>query len=74
MKNPERIHNVIATQFSLARYAGGCIVNGVYYLYDPRDDTLTREDVFKAQLAESKKAAAEEKKKQQEAQQAFTEF
>lgn len=70
----ERIHNVSATQFSIARHFGGCTVNGVYYYYDPRDDTLTREDVLKDELAEIKKAAAAKKKKQQAAQQAFTEF
>lgn len=72
IEKPERIYNVSATHLSISRHYGGCTVNGVYYCYDPRDDTLIREDVFKAQLAESKKAAAEEKKKQQDAQQVFT--
>lgn len=74
VERPERIYNVSATQFSLARYSGGCIVNGAYYLYDPRYDTLTREDVLKAELAEKAKAAADKKKKWQDAQQAFTDF
>lgn len=74
IEKPERIYNVIATQFSIARHYGGCNVNGAYYVYDPRSDTLVRRDVMKAELAEDTKAAADEKKKQQEAQQAFTEF
>lgn len=74
IEKPERIYNVIATQFSIARHYGGCTINGVYYHYDQASDTLIREDVMKAELAEIKKAAADEKKKQQESQQAFTEF
>lgn len=70
-QKPEIIHNVSTTQFSIARHYGGCTINGVYYLYDPRDDTLTREDVFKARVAEAKKAA---KAKSNTAQQVFTEF
>lgn len=74
IEKTERIYNVSATQFSLARYSGGCMVNGAYYVYDPRSDTLIREDVLKAELTEKKKAAADEKKKQQESQQSFIEF
>lgn len=70
-QKPEIIHNVSATQFSIARHYGGCTVNGVYYYYDPRDDTLMREDVFKAHAAEAKKAA---KAKSNTDQQVFTEF
>lgn len=61
-QQPEIIRNVSATQFSIARHYGGCKVNGVYYRYDPRDDTLTREDVIKARAAESKKAAKDKTK------------
>ena len=71
---PEHIYNVSRTQFSIARHYGGCKVNGVYYHYDPGSDTLTREDVWKAQLADNKEAAAAEKSKWMAAQQAFTEF
>ena len=74
IEKPERIYNVSATQFSIARHYGGCNVNGVDYHYNQASDTLIREDVLKAELAEIKKAAADQKKKQQEAQQAFTEF
>lgn len=56
------------------RHYGGCNVNGVDYHYNQASDTLIREDVLKAELAEIKKAAADQKKKQQEAQKAFTEF
>lgn len=71
---PEIIHNVSTTQLSIARHYGGIKVNGVYYCYDPKSDTLIRDDVLKAKLAEAKKTAAAEKKKQQDAQQVFTEL
>ena len=34
------------TQFSTARYFGGCSINGKYYVYNPTDDSLIREDVL----------------------------
>jgi hypothetical protein len=71
IEKPERIYNVIATQFSIARHYGGCTINGVYYHYDQASDTLIREDVFKARVAEAKKAA---KAKSNTAQQVFAEF
>jgi len=74
IEKPERIYKVSATQLSIGRHYGGCNVNGAYYCYDPRSDTLIREDVLKAEVAEIKKAAADKKKKQQAAQQSFTEF
>lgn len=74
IEKPERIYNVSATQFSIARHYGGCKINGAYYVYDPRSDTLIREDVWNEQLAITKKYTADEKKKQQAAQQSFTEF
>lgn len=41
--NPEKIYHVSQTQLSIARYYGGCVLNGDYYLYNPEDDTLTKE-------------------------------
>lgn len=45
--NPKKMYHVSETQLSIARYYGGCIFNGKQYIYNPDDDTLTREDVFK---------------------------
>lgn len=74
IEKPERIYNVSATQFSIARHYGGCKVNGVNYQYDAASDTLIREDVHKAEM----QAIAERLKKRKAvlkaAQQAFTEF
>jgi hypothetical protein len=38
---------VSQTQFSIARYSGGCVVNGKRFIYIPTDDSLIRDDVFK---------------------------
>lgn len=40
---PEKIYYVSKTQLSIAQWAGGCKIDNVYYVYDPTDDTLTRE-------------------------------
>lgn len=74
MKNPERIYNVSATQFSIARHYGGCKVNGVDYCYDRKSDTLIRQDVLKAELKITKKNAADEKSKSIASQHAFNWF
>lgn len=47
--NPEKYLNVSQTQLSIARHYGGCKVNGVFYVYNPIDDTLTRQDLVKKQ-------------------------
>ena len=39
--------NVSQTQLSIARYYGGCKVQGHDYVYDPTDDSLIRSDVLK---------------------------
>ena len=39
--------NVSRTQFSIARHYGGVKVNGAYFVYNPTDDSLIREDVVK---------------------------
>jgi len=48
---PERYYHVSQTQLSVARYYGGCTVNGTHYVYDPTTDTLIREDVLKREQA-----------------------
>jgi hypothetical protein len=47
--------NVSMTQFSIARHYGGIKVNGHHYVYNPTDDSLIREDVFKWLAKEIKK-------------------
>ncbi len=75
---PERIYNVSKTQFSIARFYGGCKFNGANYHYDADSDTLTRMDIWKARCASSKedaaKAAKAEREKWMKAQQSFTAF
>lgn len=75
---PERIYNVRKTQFSIARFYGGCKINGANYHYDADSDTLTRMDIWKARCASSKedaaKAAKAEREKWMKAQKSFTTF
>lgn len=57
MKNkdaPIRYCNVSHTQLSIARHYGCMTVNGIMYIYDAATDTLTREDIVKADAKESK--------------------
>lgn len=49
MKGPVRYSNVSQTQLSVARYYGLMKINGEMYIYNPVDDSLTREDVVKAE-------------------------
>ena len=76
--SPERIYNVSQSPLSVARFYGGCTLNGADYHYDAESDTLTRMDVYKAQGASSKKesakAAKAEREKWTKAQQSFAEF
>lgn len=44
---PYQIRNVSHGQLSIARHYGGCKFNGAQYVYDPTDDSLTRDDVLK---------------------------
>jgi hypothetical protein len=46
-EHPEKIYNVSMGQLIIARYYGGINYNGRAYIYNPEDDTLTREDVLK---------------------------
>lgn len=44
MSTPEIIYNVSQTQLSIARHYGGINYNGVEYIYNPTDDTLTKKN------------------------------
>lgn len=59
MDAPETITNASQSQFSIARYSGGCRVDGTEYKYDPDTDTLVRLDVWekdeKLKVAELKR-------------------
>lgn len=57
MNRPETIRYVSKGQFSIARYSGGCKVNGANYHYDQANDELVRMDIWKARIAVSKEAA-----------------
>jgi len=46
-RNPFGVRNVSQTQFSIARYSGGCTLNGDHYIYLPQTDELIRADVLK---------------------------
>lgn len=58
MNRPEVIHHVSHTQLSVAHHYGGCKYNGADYHYDAEADTLTRMDIWRANLACDKKEAA----------------
>ena len=42
MQAPETIYNVSQSQLSIAKHYGGIKYNGVEYVYNPADDTLTK--------------------------------
>lgn len=48
-RTPYGITNVRMSQFSVARYSGGCKYNGESYTYLPDTDELIRDDVLKWQ-------------------------
>ena len=48
MNAPERITGVSSSQFSIARYYGGCKAFGKDYMYIRDTDELVRADIFKA--------------------------
>lgn len=68
MNTPEEIHGVSQTQLSVARYYGGCRLNGAEYVYDYSRDVLIRADVLKRRQAEEKKAKQQRKKVAKEKQ------
>lgn len=54
------------SQLSIARHYGRCTINGRTYFLDPDTDCLVREDVWRRELKDKKKAkkvAVAEKKK-----------
>jgi len=78
MNRPERIYNVSQTQLSVARFYGGCKLQGADYHYDAESDTLTRMDIWKERIASDKevgkKAAKSEREKWTKAQNSFAAF
>ena len=56
-RNPFGIRNVSQTQFSIARYSGGCTLNGDRYVYLPQTDELIRADVLKWKKKAQKNAS-----------------
>jgi len=65
--NPPWLYrNVSQTQLSIARFSGGCRVNGRMYYYNPLTDELVRDDVLKwlGQQERAAKKAAKEQAKQ----------
>ena len=49
--------NVSQTQLSIARFSGGCKVQGKHYIYNPADDSLMREDIVKWLVGQMKAEA-----------------
>ena len=54
------------TQLSVARYYGGCKVNGFLFIYNPTDDSLIREDVVKWVLSRERRGRAKPVERGQE--------
>ena len=78
MNQPEEIHYVSQTQFSVARYYGGCTFNGASYVYDAENDKLVRKDIQLARQAkcksEAKRMAEQERARWMKAQKSFSGF
>jgi hypothetical protein len=45
------------SQLSISRYYGACVIKGTNYVLCPDTDYLVREDVWKRELKDKKKAA-----------------
>ena len=56
-RTPFGVRNVSQTQFSIARYSGGCTLNGDRYIYLPQTDELIRADVLRWKKKARKNAA-----------------
>lgn len=56
-RTPFGIRNVSQTQFSIARYSGGCTFNGDHFIYIPHSDELIRADVLRWKKKAQKNAA-----------------
>ena len=63
---PERIFGVSNSQFSVARYYGGCKAFGHSYHYDANTDSLVRLDVWQDQIGKADKLAKEYAKKERD--------
>lgn len=63
---PERIHNWLGTQLSLARFSGGITYNGHSYLvaYDEEGQPLVRRDVIQRERRQKAAATAKDKELQ----------
>lgn len=48
--------------FSLARFYGRIVVQGMTYILDPETDYLVREDVWRREMKDARKAEAERRK------------
>jgi hypothetical protein len=59
---PLAIAHVSKTQFSVARYSGGCIYQRKRYIYNYQTDELIRDDVMKA-VGKMRRAAKKAEKK-----------
>ena len=55
-EHPPKFYRISQTQMSIARHYGGIVFNGKQYIYNPIDDTLTREDVWKKENMKKKKS------------------
>lgn len=67
---PERIYGVSQSQFSVARYYGGCKFAGKTYHYDANTDSLVRMDVWQQQIKKADMVADDYAKKEREKWQA----
>ena len=54
MEAPPKLYRISQTQLSIARHYGGCIFQGNNYVYNTKDDTLTREDIWKEEHKKKK--------------------
>ena len=64
---PWQYADISQTQLSVARHAGGAVINGHSYTYDPADDTLIRDDARKAVMAMRRLAEKVERTARKEA-------
>lgn len=67
---PERIYGVSQSQFSIARYYGGCKAYGETYHYDANTDSLVRMDIWQQQIKKADRIADDYAKKEREKWQA----
>jgi hypothetical protein len=64
---PWQYAGISQTQLSVARHAGGAVINGWTYVYDARDDSLTRGDVHRIVMAMRRLAEKVERTARKEA-------